>query len=95
MHDQRVKHYLHPRVACQFWRLVVDWDDSHTDGDGEAPALKLISRSRECETVLCALRAVMHVVDVSQLHLEETKKGTQMSSKPKSDLSDRKHHKTD
>lgn len=71
---QGVKHYLQARVTCQFWRLVVDWDDSHCDGDREAPALNLISRGSECETVLGALGAVMHVVDVSSFHLEERKK---------------------
>lgn len=92
MHFQRAKHYLQSRVTCQIWRLVVDWYDSHRDGDREAPALNLISRGRECKTVLCALGAVMHVVDVSKFHLEKTKK-IQLSLTSESDLNGRKHHK--
>lgn len=68
------KGYLQSCVACQLGRLVVDRDDSHGDGDGEAPAFDLISGGRECEAVLCAFCAVMHVVDVSKFHLERTKK---------------------
>lgn len=74
VHVKVAKHYLHSCVPCHSWRLVVDWYDSHWDCDREAPALYLISRSSECKTVLGALCAVMHVVDVSKFHLEKTKK---------------------
>lgn len=74
MHFQWAEHYLQSRVTCQFWRLIVDWYDSHRDGDREAPPINLISRGRECKTVLCALGAVMHVVDVSKFNLEKIKK---------------------
>lgn len=66
--------YLQSRVTCQPGRLVVDWDDSHCDGEGDAPAFDLISGGRECEAVLRAFCAVMHVVDVSKFHLERKKK---------------------
>lgn len=68
------KGYLQSRVTCQLGRLVVDRDDSHWDGEGEAPAFDLISGGGECEAVLCAFCAVMHVVDVSKFHLERKKK---------------------
>lgn len=71
---QRAKRYLQSCVTRQSRRLVVDWDDSHWDGDREAPAVNLISWGGECEAVLCALGAVMHVVDVSKFHLEKTEK---------------------
>lgn len=92
MHFHRAKHYLQSCVTCQYWRLIVDWYDSHRDGDREAPAINLIRRGRECKTVLGALGAVMHVVDVSKFYLEKTKR-IQLSLNSESDLNGRKHHK--
>lgn len=79
-HFHRAKHYLHSGVARQFRRLIVDRYDRNWDGDREAPAFNLISRGRECKTVLCALRTVMHVVDLSEFHLRRDKKGASCHS---------------
>lgn len=70
----RAKYYLCSGVARQFRGLVVDRYDSNRDGEREAPAVNVISRERECKIVLGALCAVVHVVDFSTSHLQETKR---------------------
>lgn len=62
--------YLQPGVAGQYGRLVVDRDDDDGDGDRKAAAVQAVGCGRQCEAVLQALRAVVHVVDLARLHLE-------------------------